>query len=132
MFTKVEAPYILLYILLLFNGCYFSNLIFLDKSKAFIWPDKAILLLLELYREREEDFSNGIKRANKIWTEIAIEMKKANPKYEVTSQQCTTKLAGLKRTYKNIIDQNKKSGNHRNSWEFFSVRMFCHISNTCL
>ncbi|XP_018368347.1 PREDICTED: uncharacterized protein LOC108764565 isoform X1 [Trachymyrmex cornetzi] len=37
-----------------------------DKSKVFVWPDKAVLLLLEMYREREEDFSTGLKRSNRI------------------------------------------------------------------
>jgi len=93
----------------------------LDKTKVFVWPDKAVFLLLELYREREEDFSNGIKRSNKIWAKIAASMKEMNSSYDITSQQCAS---GLKRTYKNIVDQNKKSGNHRNSWAFFSVRIF--------
>lgn len=79
----------------------------LDKSKVFIWPDKAVLLLLELYRERE-DFSTGLKRSNKIWNEIAAEMRKANSSYNVTGQQCVSKMSGLKRTFKNIADSNKK------------------------
>jgi len=95
----------------------------LDKTKVFVWPDKAVFLLLELYREREEDFSSG-KRSNKIWAEIAASMKEMNSSYDITGQQCASKMSGLKRTYKNIVDQNKKSGNHRNSWAFFSVRMF--------
>lgn len=92
-----------------------------DKTKVFVWPDKAVFLLLELYREREEDFLSGMKRSNKIWTEIAASMKETNSSYDVTGQQCASKMSGLKRTYKNIVDQNKKSGNQRNSWAFFSV-----------
>jgi len=30
-------------------------------------------------------------------------------------------MSGMKRTYKNIVDLNKKSGNNKNSWAFFSV-----------
>ncbi|XP_011859375.1 PREDICTED: uncharacterized protein LOC105556874 isoform X2 [Vollenhovia emeryi] len=100
-----------------------------DKSKTFVWPDKAVLLLIELYREREEEFSNGFKRSNKIWAEIAAEMNKVDPLYEVTAQQCTSKMSGLKRSYKNIVDMNKKSGNNRNSWAFFSYH---HLSYTRL
>jgi len=51
--------------------------------------------------------------------EIADEMKKA--KYNVTAAQCQNKMSGLKRTYKNISDSNKKSGNHSSSWAFYSV-----------
>ncbi|KYQ50807.1 hypothetical protein ALC60_10099 [Trachymyrmex zeteki] len=99
--------------------------------KIFVWPDKAVLLLLELYREREEDFSSGMKRSNKIWAEIAISMKDANSSYAVTGQQCASKMSGLKRTYKNITDQNKKSGNHRSSWAFFSVRILLYKQTYC-
>jgi len=98
----------------------------------FTWPDKAILLLIEMYREKEEEFSSGFKRSNKIWAEIAAEMNKINPAYEVTAQQCTSKMSGLKRTYKNIVDMNKKSGNNRNSWAFFSVRFICTYTHILL
>lgn len=54
-------------------------------------------------------------------------MNEANPAYELTAQQCTSKMSGLKRTYKNIVDQNKKSGNSRHSWPFFSVCFITHI-----
>lgn len=73
-----------------------------------------------MYREKEEEFSNSFKRNNKMWAEIAAEMNKVNPTYKITAQQCTSKMSGL-RTYKNIVDMNKKSGNNRNSWAFFSV-----------
>lgn len=51
--------------------------------------------------------------------EIANEMKIAN--YNVTAAQCQNKMSKLKRTYKNISDSNKKSGNHSSSWTFYSV-----------
>jgi len=46
-------------------------------------------------------------------------MKEMNSSYDITGQQCASKMSGLKRTCKNIVDQNKKSGNHRNSWLSF-------------
>ncbi|XP_018376744.1 PREDICTED: uncharacterized protein LOC108769976 [Trachymyrmex cornetzi] len=46
-------------------------------------------------------------------------MKTAN--YNVTAVQCQNKMSGLKRTYKNISDSNKKSGNHSSSWTFYSA-----------
>ncbi|XP_011705613.1 PREDICTED: uncharacterized protein LOC105460821, partial [Wasmannia auropunctata] len=49
-----------------------------DKTKGFMWPDKAVLLLLELYREREQDFLSGMKRNNKIWAEIAASIKETD------------------------------------------------------
>lgn len=61
-----------------------------------------------------------MKKHNTIWGEIAAQIKESK-KYAVTGLQCSTKFAGLKRTYKNIYDQNKKSGNSHNSWTFYSV-----------
>ncbi|KYN22372.1 hypothetical protein ALC57_05230 [Trachymyrmex cornetzi] len=92
------------------------------STKGFIWPDAAVYLLLELYREKESDFSSGSKRNTTVWTELAEKMKEnSNGKYVVTGLQCSVKMSGLKRTFKNISDQNKKSGNCRNTWAFYSV-----------
>jgi len=55
-------------------------------------------------------------KCSKIWAEIAAQMKET---YTVTTLQCSSKMSGLKRAYKNIIDLNKKSGNHKNMWAFF-------------
>ncbi|XP_029672379.1 uncharacterized protein LOC115241010 [Formica exsecta] len=89
------------------------------RKESFVWPDQAVLLFLETYRDNEPDFASGLKRNNKIWVEIANEMK--NAKYNVTAAQCQNKMSGLKRTYKNISDSNKNSGNHSSSWAFYSV-----------
>ncbi|XP_071576434.1 uncharacterized protein [Temnothorax nylanderi] len=90
----------------------------INKKESFTWPDKAVLLLLEIYRNKESEFA-GLKRHNKIWNEISNEMKEGN--YNVTGTQCQNKMSGLKRTYKNITDSNKKSGNHSSSWAFYSA-----------
>lgn len=92
-----------------------------SSSKSFLWPDAAVLLLIELYREKEHEFNSGIKRHNSIWEDIAVQMKEANQKYTVTGLQCSTKFSGLKRTFKNIYEQNKKSNNSYSSWSFYSV-----------
>lgn len=89
-----------------------------DTSK-YVWTDAGVLLLLDLYKSREDAFSNGKKRHNKIWTEIAEAMKLHN--YNVTGTQCSMKVAGLKRTYKQIKDNNKKSGNGRSTWGLYSA-----------
>ncbi|XP_071642237.1 uncharacterized protein [Temnothorax longispinosus] len=92
-----------------------------DLGKNFSWPDSAVFLLIDLYREKEEEFLLGFKRHNTLWAEIATMMKQTNHKYNLSGLQCSNKWSGLKRTYKNISDQNKRSGNCRNSWAFFSV-----------
>ncbi|XP_018407699.1 PREDICTED: chromatin assembly factor 1 subunit A-like [Cyphomyrmex costatus] len=48
-------------------------------------------------------------------------MREVDKRYTVTGLQCSTKFSGLKRTYKNIYYQNKKSGNSNSSWGFYSV-----------
>ncbi|XP_011859015.1 PREDICTED: uncharacterized protein LOC105556529 [Vollenhovia emeryi] len=90
-----------------------------SKKDSFIWPDQAVLLFLDIYRNKEPEFASGLKRHNKIWADIANELKEAN--YNVTAAQCQNKMSGLKRTYKNISDSNKKSGNFASSWAFYSA-----------
>lgn len=90
-----------------------------DEENIFIWPDKAVMLFLELYREKEHEFSDGQKRHNKLWAEIALELNKSN--YKTSSIQVQNKMSSLKRTYKKIKDSNSKSGNHNSSWTFYTV-----------
>jgi len=47
--------------------------------------------------------------------------------YNVTGTQCSVKLAGLKRTYKQIKDNNKKSGNGRSTWVLYSVGIIIFV-----
>ncbi|CAL1687630.1 unnamed protein product [Lasius platythorax] len=92
-----------------------------SNLKCFVCPDAAVLLLIELYREKQHEFNTGTKRHNVIWGDIAAQMKEADKKYAVTGLQCSTKFSGLRRTFKNIYEQNKKSGNSHSSWAFYSV-----------
>lgn len=95
-----------------------------STNKGFIWSDAAVYMLLELYREKESDFNSGTKRNNIVWAELAEAITtNSNGKYAVTGLQCSVKMSGLKRTFKNIRDQNKKSGNCRNTWAFYSVNL---------
>ncbi|KAL6252041.1 hypothetical protein P5V15_015022 [Pogonomyrmex californicus] len=83
------------------------------NTKGFVWSDAAVYLLLELYREKESDFNSGSKRNATIWAELVEKIREnSNGKYAVTRLQCSVKMSGLKRTFKNISDQNKKSGNY--------------------
>lgn len=90
-----------------------------ENKETFTWPEKAILLFLELYCEREHEFTIGLKRHNKLWSEIASELKNFN--YNVSAVQVQNKMSSLKRTYKKIKDLNAKSGNHNSSWNYYSV-----------
>lgn len=90
-----------------------------NEREMFTWPDKAVQLFLEIYRERDHEFTAGIKRHNKLWSEIAFELQKSN--YDVSGMQVQNKMSGLKRTYKKIKDANAKSGNRNSSWAFYSI-----------
>nr|XP_012235055.1 PREDICTED: uncharacterized protein LOC105679555 [Linepithema humile] len=89
-----------------------------DKS-LFIWSSKCVYLLLDKYEEWKEEFSAGTKRHNKIWEAIADNMRKTNIEYTMTGPQCQSKLNGLKKTYKKILDYNSVSGNDRKTWPYF-------------
>ena len=90
-------------------------------DKSFTWLDKAVFLLIEIYREKQAEFAKGTTRSNTLWAEIAKQINARYKNYNLSGQQCSNKWSGLKRSYKNIYDENKKSGNCRNSWMFFSV-----------
>lgn len=68
--------------------------------------------------QKKEQFLSG-KPPKKCWEELSKEM--AQYKYKVTASQCASKLASLKRTYKNIKDHNSRSGNKRRNWQFYEV-----------
>lgn len=64
-------------------------------------------------------FTSGKIKQHVCWQEIAKKM--AENGYNISSKKCCTKFKSLKRTYKQIKDHNKKSGNERKTWEYFDV-----------
>lgn len=99
-------------VLILFSFLFSGN-------SSFIWSTPCVLLLLSLYEEHAEQFNKGLKKHKQLWKDIAHGMSAMT--YKLTWSQCQTKLNGLKRTYKKIIDHNSKSGNARSYWPFFDV-----------
>lgn len=61
----------------------------------------------------------------KVWALIAAEMEKHG--HKVSGPQCLSKVSGLKRTYKAIKDNNKKSGAGTKTWPYFSVSYYIYI-----
>lgn len=88
----------------------------------FKWPHEAILLLIDEYNLRQDDFTSGKMSHKKIWALIAAEMVKHG--HNVTGPQCLPKYSGLKRTYKSIKDNNKQSGAGTKTWPYFSVSYY--------
>ncbi|XP_025075801.1 LOW QUALITY PROTEIN: uncharacterized protein LOC105433824, partial [Pogonomyrmex barbatus] len=73
---------------------------------------EVILLLLEEYNLRQNDFVTGKIFKKKIWSLIAeMDIKEIKHGYKITEIQCLSKFSELKRTYKAVKDHNNKSGN---------------------
>lgn len=100
---------------------YLTTVIFEFKKKfvfiVFKWPHEAILLLIEEYNLRQEDFTSGKMSQKKIWSLIADKIKKHG--YNVTGLQCFSKFSGLKRTYNGIKENNRRP--RSGVWPYFSV-----------
>jgi len=85
------------------------------------WPHEAILLLIEEYRTRRDDFHSGKISQKKVWD--AISKKLIEKGHNVNGPQCMSKFAGLKRIYKATRDHNTKSGNNTRSWVYYELIM---------
>lgn len=72
------------------------------------WSHEAILLLIEEYRIRRDDFNSGKISQKKVWD--AISKKLIEKGHNVNGPQCMSKFAGLKRTYNATKDHNTKLG----------------------
>lgn len=67
----------------------------------------------------QEKFQDGKQSHKKCWEVIS---KKLNTEgYNVSGNQCSSKLRSLKKTYKSIKDHNAKSGNDKRTWPYFDV-----------
>lgn len=89
------------------------------KKKHLLGQRKLSCSFLKLYRKREHEFIAGLKRHNKLWSEIASELRSSN--YNVSAVQVQNKMSSLNRTYKKIKNSNAKSGNHNNCWAYYSI-----------
>lgn len=91
-----------------------------------IWSKEETLLLLNAYSDFKDDLNSGKGTVKKFWQKIANIMRDKG--YNVTGVKCSTKFQALKRTYKNILDHNNKSGNNTKDWEYLKVKhIFCKL-----
>lgn len=86
------------------------------------WTVKDTKLLLELYKERKEKFRDPKIKKRNLWTEIINKMDKNGYKH-LTEGVLDRKLRNLKKTYRTIKDNNRKSstGRGRITWEYFHI-----------
>lgn len=93
-----------------------KNIKFIDQH---VWTRAETILLINLYKEYNEEFNNPKISVKQCWNVISKKMKDAG--YEISNLKCSTKLQCLKRTYKSVSDHNKKSGNNRKHWEYYEI-----------
>lgn len=86
------------------------------------WTVKATKLLLELYKERKKNFRDPKTKKRNLWTEIVNEMDKNGYK-NLTEDILDRKLRNLKKTFRTIKDNNRKSstGRGRITWEYYDI-----------
>lgn len=65
-----------------------------ESTGAFKWPHEAILLLVEEYRKRADDFCSGKVSQKKTWQAVSNRLLEQG--YCVTGPQCLSKFSGLK------------------------------------
>ncbi|KYN50471.1 Trihelix transcription factor GT-4, partial [Trachymyrmex cornetzi] len=92
----------------------------------FRWADEPTRLLLATYKRHENLLHTGKLSVKKFWEMISNKLKERA--YDVTGQQCKSKINRLKKTYKNVKDYNNKSGNNKRTWLYFEVYNFVYIT----
>ncbi|XP_062587937.1 uncharacterized protein LOC134249618 [Saccostrea cucullata] len=86
-----------------------------SQSTMHVWTENEEKCLIDLRLQREEKFT-GTKSHDSLWGEIANEMKKNN--IQVSKTQLINKWKALKKKYKEINDENNKTGNKKHSWKY--------------
>lgn len=82
-----------------------------------VWTKDAIFELVDIIQEYDASFETSIKK--NIWCKVA--QKLCEKKIIVTWQQCNNKWKGLKRTYKEVKDNNTTSWRSKGNWVFLEA-----------
>ncbi|CAC5390723.1 unnamed protein product [Mytilus coruscus] len=88
------------------------------KVTVHIWKEEEEKLLLEL-RLGEDNCFNSPKNHETLWNKITQEMNAQ--KVNVTNAQIINKWKTMKKKYKEVIDQNGKTGNSKTSWKYYDI-----------
>ncbi|KYN26722.1 hypothetical protein ALC57_03889 [Trachymyrmex cornetzi] len=86
------------------------------------WTVRSTKFLLELFKERKNKFRDPKIRKRSLWTDIMKEMQKMGYT-DVNEDILDRKLWNLKKTYRSIKDNNKKTstGRGRITWEYYDI-----------
>ncbi|XP_018307723.1 uncharacterized protein [Mycetomoellerius zeteki] len=92
-----------------------------EKVSVFTWTKQATKLFLQVYFERKEQFRDPKVQKKSLWTQICNIM--SNEGYNVDEDTLDRKMRNLKKTYRTIKDNNKKSstGRGRICWEYYDT-----------
>lgn len=88
--------------------------------ETFSWTVSTTKLLLAEFRKLKEDFRNPKMKKKNLWGKILESFDKKG--YRVTIDVLDSKFRNMKKTYKNIKDNNnrKNTGRGRMCWEYFN------------
>ncbi|CAL1678838.1 unnamed protein product [Lasius platythorax] len=91
------------------------------KVSTFTWTKQATKLFLQAYFEKKEQFRDPKIRKKSLWTEICNIMSEQG--YNVNEDAVDRKMRNMKKSYRTIKDNNKKSstGRGRVHWEYFDI-----------
>lgn len=87
-----------------------------EEEQSLSWNKTATKLLISEYKERQDKMENGRLRKNKAFGEISEVMQKYG--YKFTNEQCSTRFKTITRAYKQVKDQNARSGNGKKQYEY--------------
>lgn len=87
-----------------------------DSQTFHLWKESEEKLLIDLRLQREDRFL-GVKSHDTLWGEIANEMKDMG--IVVSKLQLLNKWRSLKKKYKEVNDENSKTGNNAQTWKHF-------------
>ena len=83
-----------------------------------LWSKPQTLLLIELYKERNEKFQNPLLKKKTLWEEIEKDMNLQA--YNYTSKQIEGRWKTLSAAYRCVKDNNKSTGKARKNFEYES------------
>nr|XP_012231679.1 PREDICTED: uncharacterized protein LOC105677556 [Linepithema humile] len=101
------------------------------EQNNFTWTKKATKLFLEAYLERKEKFRNPEVKKRLLWSEIA-QILKGHGYINIDEDILDRKMRNMKRTYKTIRENSRKSATGRVSWEYYKTfqEIFSDLDST--
>ncbi|KYQ53229.1 hypothetical protein ALC60_07632, partial [Trachymyrmex zeteki] len=83
----------------------------------FVWTKQNTKLLLRKYFEMKDMFNDPKTKKKSLWNVNDFKLKN----YNVTEDILDRKMRNLKQSYRNLKDNNKKTGRGTISWEWYEI-----------